>query len=181
MADKYYWTLLILGLLFLSYSAYAIRNEKKHYYQSAKDISFKGLQLKIPSWWQESWESDSSLNFKRADTYYDWSAQFKFCPFDSSKFNDVNEILNLELKSRKIEIDQDTQIKNELNLIFAKEISYARIEGTGTLDHEERVYLDLLILKKEMKTWIISSQSSVLNGCVEGPYFDEVLKNISFE
>ncbi len=183
MADKYYWALLIFGLLFLSYAAFAIAREKNFYQQTSHPIFFKGMVLKIPAWWAIDGQDEFSLCFKREDTHYDWFAQFNFFDKNEIKNQSAEKILTEELEDRKIVIDHDTQIKNNLpyGLKLPCEISFARIEGCATINTEERIYIDLVILKKESQIWRMSSQSSILNGCVEGPYFEEVIKNISYQ
>ena len=56
---------------------------------------------------------------------------------------------------------------------------FYRCEGIGTQDQTKRVYVDVAVfqLKGSDKQYVCSSVSSILNGCVEGPYFEEALVN----
>ena len=50
----------------------------------------------------------------------------------------------------------------------------------ATEDIENRIYLDIMIYKDIMQEdfLLCISRSSILNGMVEGPYFEEVLKTM---
>ena len=57
--------------------------------------------------------------------------------------------------------------------------SFVRVEGTCTEKKIYRFYYDIMIgvLENDQTLWC-QSKSSVLNGCVEGPFFEEALKNL---
>ena len=52
-----------------------------------------------------------------------------------------------------------------------------RLEGTATQEQTERLYYDAFLVR-EIKSGhylYAESKSSILNGLVEGPYFEEVM------
>ena len=52
-----------------------------------------------------------------------------------------------------------------------------RLEGTATADRAERLYYDAFLIRN-LKTGSFlyaESKSSILNGLVEGPYFEAVM------
>ena len=44
----------------------------------------------------------------------------------------------------------------------------------------KRVYMDIVIAYSETQNFYLQaiSKSSILNGCVEGPYFEKVIQNL---
>ena len=55
-----------------------------------------------------------------------------------------------------------------------------RHEGMSTENGIKRVYMDiaLITIKDSDQYMEVISRSSILNGCVEGPYVEKVLQNI---
>ncbi|MAW07407.1 MAG: hypothetical protein CME61_03885 [Halobacteriovoraceae bacterium] len=171
------WTILILSLLVLSYAAWKIKNEPDAYEQSNKFTSLGLYTLKIPPWWGESKKTKSYLQYERLDTYYEWAASFEHLDKNSEELNE--ETLNQIVSELKIEFDQGFEIER----FQYDNITVIRHEGMGSENNIKRVYMDVAIVFNEKHNKYIRaiSRSSVLNGCVEGPYFEKVLSNISLK
>ena len=57
-----------------------------------------------------------------------------------------------------------------------------RVEGKASENVVERIYYDIYIMRAQNDSgyFIFESKSSVLNGLVEGPYFEESLAELGF-
>jgi hypothetical protein len=175
---------ILFGLIvLLAITAYAVKNERKFFDKNKKTIFFFDVTFDIPSWWSKHHISSNKLIFQRRDQKYDW---FAFIEKSSLSLSNpihshliiLEDQLNVLLKD-KLE---------ELNIIFDEKTSpLARknglfIEGTGTEKGERRIYLELMVLlhPHTQEIYFLGSLSSVLNGIIEGPYFDLILQNINF-
>ncbi len=177
-----FFLLMALGL----YTMRVIKNEKKNYLENAKTISFKKFKLLVPSWWGEVPSTDTNeLIFKRLDTRYDWEARFIW---NEEKTNlDISELFKEKIHARQILFDEDSSVIHnpsdfqKKDLIASNEFEMVRIEGTATAERSERLYYDAFLIR-ELSTGhylYAESKSSVLNGLVEGPYFEEVMLRLS--
>jgi uncharacterized phage-like protein YoqJ len=175
--------LLITGLI----TVFIIKNEKKTYREEAVSFHWQNFNLLIPNWWTCTEKSKDKLNFKRTDTRYEWYAQFQFIP---SELKTSDEFIAKHLEDLNIFYDEDeVSIENEAAHLFLDKVicekvfQFARVEGTATQNSLDRVYYDLVIFKLEEKSgfYLFESHASVLNGGVEGPYFEEALKLMSFD
>ncbi|MFZ4714643.1 MAG: hypothetical protein ACOYL6_13060 [Bacteriovoracaceae bacterium] len=134
----------------------------------------------MPHWWSATIEETTKLRFERTDTRYDWYAIFTW------KENPEN--LSLEslaqnwMNEQEIEIDPDRKETSENYCEALKENIefFYRVEGTATEKESERIYYDLCFIKDKRfpQFFFAENKSSVLNGLVEGPYFEEVLKHL---
>lgn len=183
------WIIFIAILIFGVYTMIIIKNEKKKYLTEAIPLNFKNFKLLIPKWWGEFDDGDKSENkicFKRLDTRYEWEAKFIWSPFPSEK--DIIELFKDHIVERKILFDEDTSIVynpsdfQNNSLIKSGKFEMVRLEGTATCDRQERLYYDAFLIKnKNTKQFLYAeSKSSVLNGLVEGPYFEEVMNQIEY-
>ncbi len=176
------WLALILLLGLGVYTMWVIKNEKKTYIKNARTIVFKNFKLFIPTWWGEvPTNSENELCFQRLDTRYEWKATFTWNP-EGNK-GDLIELFKEHIVQRKILFDEDTSIIynpsdfREGALILSGLYEMVRLEGTATEDRQERLYYDaFLIRQKETGAFLYAeSRSSILNGLVEGPYFEAVM------
>lgn len=177
------WVILILVLVFLFYTMIVIKEEKKSYLESAIKKKFHQYQFMIPSWWGIALEEDSRLVYKRLDTHYDWEAVFEL--HQNIPDNSIDEQMVEEIKKMKLEFDEDTTIIKKNTDIHERfdNIDIVRVEGTATRDLVDRLYFDAFLIRNQKKNeylWITST-SSVLNGVIEGPYFEEMMFNFSWE
>jgi len=177
-----FFLLMALGV----YTMRVIKNEKKTYLENAKKISFKKFQLLVPSWWGEvPTNNDNELLFKRLDTRYDWEARFIW----NEVISDLNivELFKVKIHARNILFDEDSSVIHnpsdfqKKDLIASKEFEMVRIEGMATADRSERLYYDAFLIREISTGFYLyaESRSSVLNGLVEGPYFEEVMLRLS--
>lgn len=169
------------------YTLWVIKNEKKTYIENAREIIFKKFKLFIPSWWGEiPSESEDVLIFKRLDTRYDWEARFTWNSTGDKR--DLIELFKEHIEKRKILFDEETSIIYNPSdfksspLIQNGEHEMVRLEGTATANREERLYYDAFLIRRiESGAFLYAeSRSSVLNGLIEGPYFEEVMNRIEF-
>jgi len=181
------WTALLLILAFSIYALFAIKNEKQTYLNNAVAYKIKHFILSLPNWWGINQHDSDALTATRVDTHYDWFATFQWTMSNDDPQLQIQKFC----ADQGIELDRETQIthpslsltKSFLNLSQAgddKRFQFARVEGTATEKSEYRIYCDLLIIHDSANngSLICYSRSSILNGCVEGPYFEEVISRI---
>lgn len=167
------WSFVVIAIIALLYMAHAIKHEKDLYLETAKEVVIGPFRLLIPGWWSDSkTPTDKELHYERSDTRYAWAAQFKL---QADHGEDLTQLFENHIKGQKIIFDpEDSVIHNTSQQM-------CRVEGTATQDEIERVYYDAF-LKRDEKTKMLllgESKSSILNGSLEGPYFDEVVKRLS--
>lgn len=179
------WAVLAILLIAGIYTAFVIKNEKSQYIKNAKKINFFEFSLFIPHWWGlVETNSDQTIAFKRLDTRYDWQATFSWFPQGSDK--DIIELYKEHINERKILFDEENAIIHnphsfiENDIIKSGHYEMVRLEGTATEDRSERLYYDAFLIRNlKTKAYMYAeSKSSVLNGLVEGPYFEEVMLRI---
>lgn len=179
------WLSLFLLLGLGVYTLWVIKNEKKTYIENARLVLFKRFKLFIPSWWGEvPTGSTDELCFKRLDTRYDWEAKFIWHQQQSPL--DIIELFKKQIVDRKILFDEDSSVIcnpsdfSERELIKSGRFEMVRLEGTATYDRQERLYYDAFLMRELASGAYLyaESRSSVLNGLVEGPYFEEVMSRI---
>ncbi len=177
-----FFLLMGLGL----YTLRVIKNEKTNYLKNAKEITFKKFLLLVPSWWGEvPQETADELCFKRLDTRYDWEARFKW--FEETSEKSIIELFKEKIVERRILFDEENSVVHnpadfqDKPLIQSGEFEMVRVEGTCTADQEERLYYDAFLIRHLTSGHYLyaESKSSVLNGLIEGPYFEEVMRQIT--
>ncbi len=162
----------ILTLLFFGiYAAWVIKNEKKIYLKKAKHFLFHDFSFAIPSWWSLKGEDNEKKIFHRADTYYDWEAQFIL--LEERKAPLIEQLISF-MKANEIILDPENAQTREFQ---EEDLECLQIEGTGTEKQEERIYFDAYIVRRpeDQKTILALSKSSILNGMLEGPFFEEMM------
>jgi hypothetical protein len=176
------WATLILLFIFAIYAMLVIKNEKKNYLKDPVIVHFKNFKFLIPKWWGVV-ETNSAevLHYKRLDTRYEWQATFHWItiPFDGT----IEDLFKSIVAEKNIFFDLDTSVIHNPSdfqhspLIQSGLYEMVRVEGTATEDKSERLYYDAFIVreKKSGHYLFAESKSSVLNGLVEGPYFEEVM------
>lgn len=183
------WLTLIIGLIFLTYTLIVIKEEKSSFLDSAKILRLNQYQFKIASWWSEKAESsnDQEKTYYRADTKYEWEAKFIQYKSEYNFDDSIENILKCIYYDLKIKFDSDACIIKNPSLfseIIEKNphLEIARIEGTGTQDEVDRIYADIFCIKDldKKELLVCYSLSSVLNGSVEGPYFEESMKSLVY-
>ncbi len=189
MIKEHLWDWVIFLFCFgaVIYTMIVVREEKSSYLDSAKKFRFHKFEFLIPSWWSINQEISTEQNviFHRADTHYEWFAQFKWIEH-YDKNEEIADQFTKIISELHIELDPDTSysqnpgVLSSHPLIQNKEIEVMRIEGTGTLEQIERIYFDGFLMRnlKDKDCLFLQSRSSVLNGMLEGPYFEEALKRI---
>jgi hypothetical protein len=82
---------------------------------------------------------------------------------------------------RNLIFDEDTSIVQAPSMlveIHQQGIEALRIEGTATEDSEHRVYYDAFIIQGDKGHLYLESRSSILNGLLEGPFFEQTISKI---
>ncbi len=182
------WATLLALFLFAIYTLLIIKNEKKTFLKNAKEKNFHGLKLLCPHWWGEvETHNLNHLLFKRLDTRYDWEANFIFLGPQNESLT-IQEILKNTIEEKKMLFDQDTTIITNpsdfksLPLLQTGKFEMCRVEGTATIDRQERTYYDAFMVRNTntKDLYFMESKSSILNGLVEGPYFEEVIERLDW-
>ena len=170
------WLFLILFLGAMVYAAWAIKKEKKTFLDNPIPYQLGSFLLQIPKWWTLIADKKNQLIFERRDTKYEWAATFSLIT-ETSEITSLDKLLIDFVKEKKILFDpESSDINFKTNMA---NLELIEVGGTATEDGIERIYYDIAILKSEKDIIICESKSSVLNGAVEGPYFEEVIKRIS--
>lgn len=176
------WTALVIVLLFLIYAAYQINREYQSYEEDARKVHWNGWTLLVPNWWTLKVEQPFYLEFQRSDTFYEWMAVAQKVDLTGNLQDCAKEFfLRQEIQfDEDLQISQDPQVSlgnREQLLLQIKD--FVRVEGMATEKNLERIYLDSCwIHLMNGEVFHLYSYSSVLNGCLEGPYFEEVLKRL---
>lgn len=176
------WVLLGLFLLSLLYTLIVVLEEKDSFLENAKDFSFKQFSFKIPSWWGLVKNEEDLIRWERTDTRYDWSATLKLekelnkdISIEEDFKNRIEELeMVFDLDSSDILMPSDFKDRDE---VIKGHLELVRIEGTATQSGTERCYLDAFLIRDHLRQECLfaTSLSSVLNGVVEGPYFEEMM------
>jgi hypothetical protein len=183
------WVVVLILLAGALYTLHIVRQESSSYLDESFEVQFGNLSLPIPEWWSIVVQEKSTIEFKRTDTRYDWYARFTF--FEGRNDVPLTDILHEKVEAEELDYDKDDIVIEtdsrhlfkdpETQKYFAEVI---RVEGKASQRIEERVYLDMYFFrnKKDGGYYICESRSSVLNGLVEGPFFEECLSlmKISF-
>lgn len=178
MPNTIWWILLILCLIFATYAAFVIKNEKVEALSTGKILEFHGFSFTIPRWWTMTQDEDNLLKFERTDTRYDWRAYFHWVPNPSGDLQDTFEKMAVD---RQLVFDEDTSIiqaPSSLVDIHEQGVEALRIEGTATEAQEHRVYYDAFIIQGEGGHLYLESRSSILNGLLEGPFFEQTISKV---
>jgi hypothetical protein len=179
---------LILGSLILGaiYTLKIIGQEKSTFKDESYEVQFGGLSLMIPDWWTIVQQSDQHLRFERTDTHYDWYALYTYYPDHEGKT--LPQLLEEILNKEEIEFDMDVVFETDSRVTFRDSDiqehfqEVIRVEGKGSQRVTERIYYDIYIMRSQSDKgyFVFESLSSVLNGLVEGPYFEESISELSF-
>jgi hypothetical protein len=180
------WLILLLILGGAFYTMRVIGEEKSTFKDDSYEVTFGNLTLMIPNWWTITEQTPTQLRFERTDTRYDWHAIFSYYPEHQDK--PLPKLLEEKLDLEKIEFDMDVVFETDSRVLFRdSEIQehfqeVIRVEGKASQNVVDRIYYDIYLLRglNDMGYFIFESRSSVLNGLVEGPYFEEGLSELSF-
>lgn len=179
------WAILLIILLLGIYTLFIIKKEQNSFLKDARVFPIRHYKIYTANWWGVDAKGPNSdfIRFKRLDTDYDWHAYFCWKNQSEKK---LEKILDNYLSEQNIIFDEDQKIiTNSLGLIkdptLASSITeFFRMEGTATQNQEQRLYLDLCLIKdKRFEGYFFAeSKSAILNGSVEGPFFEKTLKHL---
>jgi hypothetical protein len=180
------WAILLLFIGGAIYTMKIIGEEKSTFKDESYEVRFGKLSLMIPNWWSIVDQSPTLIRFERTDTRYDWHAIFSYFPDHENK--SMPDLLEEKLNLEKIEFDMDVTFETDSRVLFRdSEIQeyfqeIIRVEGKASQNIVDRIYYDIYIMRalNDNGYFIFESWSSVLNGLVEGPYFEEGLSELSF-
>jgi hypothetical protein len=185
--EHFFEWLLLIGLIGAAiYTLKIIGQEKSSFKDESYLVEFDQLSLMIPQWWSITKQDQGLIRFERTDTRYDWFAQYQYFPDHQGK--SVPQLLEEKLNLEGIEFDMDVVFETDSRVLFRDEKiqeyfqEITRVEGKGSKNVVDRIYYDIYITKglNDSGYFIFESMSSVLNGLVEGPYFEESLSELSF-
>lgn len=180
------WLILIAIIGGAIYTLKIVGQEKSSFRDDSYAVEFGDLSLMIPNWWTLTKQSNESLTFERTDTRYDWYALYTYIPNHEGK--DLPALLEEKLNKEEIEFDMDVVWETDSRVLFRDDKiqeqfqEVIRVEGKGSQRIIERLYYDIYLMRRlnDPGYFIFESRSSVLNGLVEGPYFEESLSELSF-
>lgn len=180
------WLILIALIVGALYTMKVIGQERSTFKDECYEVQFSHLSLMIPNWWSIVSQSEKEIRFERTDTRYDWYAIFTYFPDHQNK--NLPDLLTEKLNAEQIEFDMDVIFETDSRVLFRDSKiqehfqEVIRVEGKGSQNGIERLYYDIYLMRAENDKgyFIFESKSSVLNGLVEGPYFEESLSELSF-
>jgi hypothetical protein len=180
------WIVLVLFIGGAFYTMKIIGEEKTTFKDESYEVRFGKLSLMIPNWWTIVKNEDIFLRFERTDTRYDWRATFSYFPDHEGKT--LPQLLEDKLNQEEVEFDMDVVFETDSRVLFRdSEIQeyfqeIIRVEGKASQRVVDRIYYDIYLMKglEDKGYFIFESWSSVLNGLVEGPYFEESLSELRF-
>ena len=184
MAMSLDWIIFISILLLLAYTLIVIREEKSSFKENAKEKKFNQFKFFVPSWWGTVEDTDTLLRYQRLDTRYEWEAKFDFVTYYDKTIS-IEEQFKERIHTLNVLFDPDSGVImnpsdfNKHQQVINKRCSIVRIEGTATQDEIHRRYIDAFLVRdhKTQTALFAVSTSSILNGLVEGPYFEDVMLN----
>lgn len=169
------WVLLVCFLAGLGYTMKIIKSESDVVLKNGKRYQLGHIELLTPPWWSATTHTEDKLVFERTDTRYEWRGTFEKLTVPNTEFN-LQEFFVELIQSKQLELD-------EIHAFTPAEFEYEghrvlHIESTATEGGIERIYYDAyLVLSRDGENlYYFESLSSVLNGMVEGPYFEEASK-----
>ncbi len=176
------WLFLILILVALLYTLIVIKEEKSTFLENAKELLFHEFELHYPSWWGVTLEEPHHVRWERTDTRYEWAADLYYEDHLNKEIS-LEEDFKNRIEAMEIVFDleaSDMKTPEDFKNLpeFEKgEWEVVRIEGTATQSGIERRYLDAFLVRNHLENSCLfaTSLSSVLNGLVEGPYFEEMM------
>ncbi|MAF76551.1 MAG: hypothetical protein CME60_00190 [Halobacteriovoraceae bacterium] len=182
------WLLLILFISALIYTLIVVKEEKTTFLENAKPMSFHEYSFHYPSWWGLTLQEEKLLKWERTDTRYDWAAHFFYeenlnqeISIEEDFKNRIEEMkIVFDLEASDIRTPEDFKIRESFK---SGDLEIVRIEGTATQAGIERRYLDAFLVRnhREQSCLFATSLSSVLNGLVEGPYFEEMMFSLKLK
>jgi len=161
--------------------AFTIKNETNVALNDGKSFEFGGLLFILPLWWSETFNSNERVIFERTDTRYDWKATFQKFEIDLKEKENLQNVFEKYALNEKLIFDEENviiQVPKNIKSFHELNIEALRIEGTATQDNEHPIYIDILIFMNCADIFIVESRSSILNGLLEGPFFEQMIANI---
>lgn len=178
------WLLLVAALIFAIYTLFIIKNEVQTYQEDASPLEIGNIEIDIANWWTLVESKKYFFHYERRDTRYEWFAKLQYCP--TQNFKKIQDVFEQYLYEQKIFFDPDVNITTEPSHLFinpqtrSKIIECLRVEGKATQNQSKRIYWDIFVFRIEHENsyYIFESWSSVLNGMLEGPFFEEAVTNM---
>lgn len=180
------WLVLLTLIGGAIYTLKIIGQEKTTFVEESFEVTFGRLMLMIPRWWSITEQTENHLRFERTDTRYDWYSLYQYYP--DSESLPLPDLLERKLNLEKIEFDSDVAFETDSRVVFRDDKiqehfqEMIRVEGMATQNIVDRIYYDIFLMRalNDQGYFIFESLSSVLNGSVEGPYFEESLAELRF-
>jgi hypothetical protein len=180
------WVVLLSLLGGAAYTMKIIGREKTTFKEESYELRFGNLSLMIANWWTIVSQSENQVRFERTDTRYDWYATFTYIPDHGGRT--LPQLLEDKLNEELIEFDEDVVFETDSRVLFRDPAiqehfqEVIRVEGKGSQNVTERVYYDVFLVRplNDPGYFIFVSWSSVLNGSLEGPFFEESLSELRF-
>ena len=181
------WIIIFLFFLALGgllYTAFVVMEEDAAYRDNAREIHLGHFRFLLPSWWKLVDKKEDAAQFCRNDVKLDWFAGFKILPHGPS----IEKVVQDIVEKKNIVFDRanasilTTRDFGDRPEVRDGLVEIARIEGTATEKEDQRIYYDIFLFKdnKNKQVVLCESKSSVLNGMIEGPYFEKAVINYRY-
>lgn len=166
----YDWITFIFILAALIYTLFTIKNEKLFIRQHGYILQWGPFKFSCPPWWIIRENKLEKLLIVSKDSKLDWSLLgTRIAGFANSR-----ECLQYLLQQDQIRFDTPNSPFELAN----QKIPHCRMEGMATIMSEDRRYIDIICLQFQQYYYVFKSESGVLQGLVEGPQFEEMLKSL---
>lgn len=179
------WLVFISIILILIYTLRIVDSEEQIVDENHQIFGIGHFQIKVPNWWTDNLKSTStqSISFERTDTAYEWFAEFTWFQKNNLPTAQLDDFLRENMQLDGMEFDlHEVQLSDKETYASASKVKDGtyqlyRIEGTATQEKTKRCYVDAFLLEdlKNGEVLYGKSWSSILNGMLEGPYFERVL------
>lgn len=187
----YLQNVLIFLLLFLVIGSFLLWSIKSANLFPINDtdsvVQLESFQMTIPACWNKI-ETDhkNELIFTRGDSTNSWKAFIRSTQEDLEL--PLVDIFKKYIDERIINFDDENlvdfnpRIFQESPIIKNGRFELARIEGTSTVDKEDRSYCDIVVFRNLDSGMCLYAESRgpVLNGFFEAHYFEDVLLRLEF-
>ena len=170
------WSVIITMISLLIYTAIVVSREGNLYKKYARKVLFHHFIFLLPPWWVETQGGEGGLRFERDR----WFAEFKILPY---KVHHLETMLQGIVREKELVFDGDTKIISKPKLKgVSEQLEVLRVEGMATKGGERRVYCDIFLIKDRKNRQFLLGESCcpVLEGMIEGPYFEKVLMNLRY-
>lgn len=180
------WFLLISFISWMIYALLKIRSEVVSVHRYGKIDEFQCLNFQIPFWW---FEKPTCVDKKvYTSEKENWTLEISSISTNKSAKNFVLDLA----ESNEVHFDKERNITLKDSYIYycdtssfftdsetkKKIIDFYRVEGGSTYKCEERKYAEISVIKTKESSFLFYGLHPIIYGASEGPYTEELIKNL---